>query len=132
MSDVTNNSGSADAEARGHEFTPIKVGPVVFGGVVLFGILVVSMFAMSGLFRGLETMDDRDTLPPMAAPRQIPPAPRLVTDEATQITAHRSQVEAQLSEYGWVDEEEGIVRIPLERAMELVAERGLPTSEDDE
>jgi hypothetical protein len=29
-------------------------------------------------------------------------------------------------EYGWIDEGLGIVRLPIERAKELVLERGLP------
>jgi hypothetical protein len=32
----------------------------------------------------------------------------------------------RLSSYGWVDREAGIVRIPIDRAMDLLAERGLP------
>jgi hypothetical protein len=31
----------------------------------------------------------------------------------------------QLETYGWVDKEGGVVRIPIERAMDLVLERGL-------
>ncbi len=29
--------------------------------------------------------------------------------------------------YGWVDQPAGVVRIPIDRAMELLAQRGLPT-----
>jgi hypothetical protein len=32
----------------------------------------------------------------------------------------------ELSTYGWVDEERGIVRIPIERAMDLVVEESAP------
>jgi hypothetical protein len=32
-----------------------------------------------------------------------------------------------LEGYGWVDREAGVVRLPIERAMALVLERGLPT-----
>jgi hypothetical protein len=31
-----------------------------------------------------------------------------------------------LQSYGWIDQQKGVVRIPIERAMELTAERGLP------
>jgi DNA-binding GntR family transcriptional regulator len=34
---------------------------------------------------------------------------------------------AILHSYGWVDRDAGIVRIPIERAIEILAERGLPT-----
>jgi hypothetical protein len=37
------------------------------------------------------------------------------------------QEEKTLHSYGWVDQRAGVVRIPIDRAMELVAQRGLPT-----
>jgi hypothetical protein len=40
----------------------------------------------------------------------------------------RSEERAALSEYRWIDRERGVARIPIERAMEIVAESGLPTS----
>jgi hypothetical protein len=35
----------------------------------------------------------------------------------------RAQEEAWLESYGWVDKPSGVVRIPIERAMELMVER---------
>jgi hypothetical protein len=32
-----------------------------------------------------------------------------------------------LNTYGWIDRQNGIVRLPIDRAMELLLERGLPT-----
>jgi hypothetical protein len=37
-----------------------------------------------------------------------------------------------LEGYGWVDREAGVVRVPIERAMELLLERGLPTRPEAE
>ena len=55
------------------------------------------------------------------------PQPRLETAERTEINNFRLQEEQTLNSYGWVDQSAGVVRIPIERAMQLVAERGLPT-----
>jgi hypothetical protein len=55
------------------------------------------------------------------------PQPRLESDETTEINAFRLQEEQTLNSYGWVDEQAGVVRIPIDRAMALVAQRGLPT-----
>lgn len=55
------------------------------------------------------------------------PEPRLETDEPREIRAFRVQEEQRLHSYGWVDQPAGVVRIPIDRAMELVAQRGLPT-----
>ena len=54
------------------------------------------------------------------------PEPRLERTERTEINDFRMREEETLNSYGWVDEKAGTVSIPIERAMELVAERGLP------
>ena len=56
------------------------------------------------------------------------PAPRLERNERIEIKDFRLKEEQTLNSYGWVDEKAGVVRIPIERAMELVAQRGLPTT----
>ena len=64
------------------------------------------------------------------APTQIKQfaQPRLEINERTEINQFRWQEEQQLHSYGWVDESGGVVHIPIDRAMQLVAERGLPTT----
>jgi hypothetical protein len=54
------------------------------------------------------------------------PAPQLETDERTQLNDIRLNEEQILSTYGYVDQKAGVVRIPIERAMDLIAQRGLP------
>jgi hypothetical protein len=54
------------------------------------------------------------------------PAPRLEVDERTELNEDRIAEEEKLSSYGYVDESHVTVRIPIERAMELLAQRGLP------
>jgi hypothetical protein len=55
------------------------------------------------------------------------PEPRLETNEPREITTFRVQEEQMLHSYGWVNQPAGVVRIPIDRAMELLAQRGLPT-----
>ena len=54
------------------------------------------------------------------------PAPQLEVDERTQLNDVRLREEDTLSTYGWVDQKSGTVRIPIDRAMDLMVERGLP------
>jgi hypothetical protein len=54
--------------------------------------------------------------------------PRLEINERTEINQFRLHEEQQLNSYDWVDQPAGVVRIPIDRAMQLLAERGLPTS----
>ena len=57
------------------------------------------------------------------------PTPRLQTDDGAQDIAdlHASE-DLLLNNYSWVDQSQGKVRIPIERAMELIAQRGLPVA----
>jgi hypothetical protein len=55
------------------------------------------------------------------------PEPRLEDDERTEINDFRYQQDETLSSYGWVDQNAGVVRIPIDQAMKLIAQRGLPT-----
>ena len=53
-------------------------------------------------------------------------APMLETDERGQFRDFLINQENQLNSYGWVDEKDGVAHIPIERAMELTVQRGLP------
>jgi hypothetical protein len=62
---------------------------------------------------------------PRAADLPMPPAPRLQTDPDADLAALHAQEARELTSYGWVDRGAGIARIPIERAMELTAQRGI-------
>jgi len=53
-------------------------------------------------------------------------APMLETDERGEFRDFLINQENQLNSYGWVDEKAGVAHIPIERAMELTVQRGLP------
>ncbi|MFZ0796826.1 MAG: hypothetical protein WCA13_18715 [Terriglobales bacterium] len=53
-------------------------------------------------------------------------APMLETNERGQFRDFLMNQEDQLNSYGWVDEKAGVAHIPIERAMELIVQRGLP------
>ena len=65
---------------------------------------------------------------PLAAEQQnrLPPAPRLQTAPRQDLQDLRGREDAQLNAYGWIDRNAGVVRIPVEEAMRLTVERGLP------
>lgn len=60
--------------------------------------------------------------------KQAFPDPRLEEDERGELKKILRDQEQELNSYGWVDEKAGVARIPIERAMQLVTERGLPTT----
>ncbi len=66
----------------------------------------------------------------MAEITQTFPTPRVQTDDGNQDIADlHAREDLLLSNYTWVDESKGTVRIPIERAMELIAQRGLPVAQ---
>jgi len=68
---------------------------------------------------------ERRGLRPEAAARTFP-EPRLQPDEVRDMTALRGREEQLLNHYTWVDQRAGQVRIPVERAMDLLVQQGLP------
>ena len=58
-----------------------------------------------------------------AAPKQFA-APRLQIDDAADLARFEQQARAQLDGYAWIDRERGIIRIPIERAIALIAAKG--------
>jgi hypothetical protein len=54
------------------------------------------------------------------------PFPKLQVSPAVDLAKFRTEEAAALDNYGWVDKDKGIVRIPIDRAMDLVLQRGLP------
>jgi len=54
------------------------------------------------------------------------PQPRLEIKPGATLAALRAAEDADLNSYGWVDRNAGIVRIPIDRAIQLILDRGLP------
>jgi hypothetical protein len=58
----------------------------------------------------------------VATPLAPPLQPNAVQD-LQQMRAHEDEI---LGSYGWVDRRRGVTRIPIDRAMDLLLQRGLP------
>jgi hypothetical protein len=61
------------------------------------------------------------------AREQFPPQPRLQEHPAIELQQLRGEEDQILNTYGWTDKKAGIVRIPIDRAMELAMQRGFAT-----
>jgi len=95
------------------------------GGLVV-GVALVAL-AMKALFGALDPLDSdaQQAAHPLAV-ESAPPPPNLQPQPQLELADFRLRQAKILSSYGWVDREAGIVRIPIDRAMDLIAERGLP------
>lgn len=56
------------------------------------------------------------------------PEPRLEDNERTELNGFRYSEEEELNSYGWVDKNAGIAHIPIEQAMQIIAQKGLSTT----
>ena len=59
------------------------------------------------------------------APR-LPPEPRLQSAPVKDMDELRARETSTLTSYGWIDRQAGVGRIPIDRAIDLVVESGLP------
>ncbi|MFZ0591735.1 MAG: hypothetical protein WAM39_14815 [Bryobacteraceae bacterium] len=65
-------------------------------------------------------------LPIEAHGNPMPPYPRLQSSPARDLKTLRASEDWELGHYYWIDKSKGIVAIPIERAIEILAERGIP------
>jgi len=116
----------------GHEERDADIRPIVLTGLGLALAVAVVCLLIYGIFRYLATHPATSVQPnPMAVyDSQIPPAPRIEEHPAIELQQLRAQEEQTLSTYGWIDKNKGVVRIPVDRAMELQIERGFPTRKE--
>jgi len=117
-------SASASTEAQS-----VALRPIIIFALILVALTGVALLGMRWLFTLTTTRQAQLDAPvsPMAQTASpLPPAPRLQVQPVQDLRQIRAEEDAVLQHYGWVNAENGVVRIPLERAMELVLERGLP------
>lgn len=98
---------------------------VLFIHIIIFGFIrTYAYFEPKPLIRS--SVVEYPTVAPKEDPLKRFPAPRLQADEIADMDQLREQEQKQLNSAGWVDEKEGVAHIPIDRAMDMVAKRGLP------
>lgn len=128
--DATQHTDPHGAGGAGHEKRDVSFVPLVRGLVGLVALILVSLVVVRLVLGILAAREAKESPPanPLAQNfgRQIPPEPRLQPYPLQDLQTLHAQEEATLNTYGWVDRKAGVVRIPVQRALELLAQRGLP------
>ena len=97
---------------------------VVFIHIIIWGFIrTYAYFEPKALPRTTAIMAPP---PPRGNPASRFPAPQLQSDEAGDMDNYRQAVEQQLNSSGWINQGAGVAHIPVEHAIDLVAQRGLP------
>jgi hypothetical protein len=133
MSDHHGSSKHAPNHPPGHEEPfdqEIDVRGIVKSGVALAITIIVSMVLMWWLSVALKQRAGAPSSPPsplaeVAEPRQ-PPYPRLQAQPEAELKALHAEEAKVLESYGWIDKGRGVARIPIDKAIEIVGQRGLP------
>ena len=119
-----------DAEIVGHEETDAEIAPLVRFAIFLAAITLVIAALTVGFYRYLDAREVALKAPrhPLGAgvDRPLPPAPRLQTYPFDDVKVFRREEARLLEHYHWIDRSAGTVRIPIDRAMDLLVARGLP------
>lgn len=137
MADTKHHAGPAPVEGDG-----VSYSGIVWFVVILTATTIFCQLLVWGVFEWMDSRArNRDvTLPAVVAAPVEPaivdgriegdtsrPGPAILVDEPATLGMFRETEELELTTYGWVDRNAGVVRIPIERAKELILERGLPS-----
>jgi hypothetical protein len=117
-----------------YELSDLRPGYIAFFGIGLSIVLVISVVIASLIvhYKTLQHARQDTPIPRLAREREAMPEPRLQVDAPNELRQLRAAEEAALNSYGWVDKDAGIVKIPVDRAMEILAKKGLPARKQRE
>ena len=129
-----------------HEESDVNVRALIWFFVIFIVGSIVTYLAIFGMYRGLVSFESKRKGPALTSmpqsgelsiPRNEPrlqPFPRKVGDAVlapyattpvTDMNEMRRAEDRILNHYGWVDQQKGVVHIPIEEAKKLVLQRGL-------
>ena len=127
MSDHMNPSPAEPPSKSGYETT--DVNPFAIGLFALALILMIALVLpfLNWIFWRFEAAAKSADRPQSSVSiKSTFSGPRLQDQPAVDLAEFRDDEDRRLSSYGWVDQQQGIVRIPIERAIKVLAERGFP------
>lgn len=111
----------------GYEVQDTNPRAVLWFLVCLFIVICLTLLVTWLMFRHFSVSE---VAPPSASSfadvRELPLGPQLQPDPRTNLLATRSKQQQELDSYSWEDRKAGVVRIPIERAMDLLLQKGLP------
>jgi hypothetical protein len=115
-----------------HEASDVNIrGVVTFGvGLLALGaVIYVVVWVFFGFLSQRASRASEQLAYPLAVGQEdrLPPEPRLQANPRADLRELRESEEKRLDSYGWVDRNAGIVHIPIDEAMKLTLQHGLPS-----
>lgn len=123
---------SEESLRRRHEVHDVQLRPILLFALGML-ITAVVIHLLIWWMMGLWTNQDL-ALQPQLAPADVTPQPMqgpgVQPFPVSELDVLLTKQNDRLESYGWVDRDAGVVHIPIERAMQLLIERGLPARAD--
>ncbi len=153
--DPHQHEGSHDHHGAGvinHETTDISLDMI---GRLIIGFVVILVVVLGAMYASYRMLDRRATALDVTAQRAVDTGmaaragttpgiteapnvmetagraaagPELLTNEPAWLAGVKANQRQALTTYGWVNKEAGTVHLPIERAKQLLVERGLPVT----
>ncbi len=146
MSDHNHDNDKDNLQVEG---SGVKAKPMLVFLGVLAAAIALAYLIIVGVEIGLKKFEEMNPDQPATAVqggRKLPPEPRLQgapepnpdkpgDTKASMLpledmAVYRDKMNKQVAAYGWVDQPGGVAHIPIERAKEMIAEKGLPKLSD--
>ena len=128
-----NPQGNPDLNREASDVYALSVAG--FGAGLIVAAALIHLFVWL-LFTYFSTREAQRVAPqfPLATGQieRLPPEPRLQTNPREELRELQAQEDAVLGSYGLVDKDKGVVRIPIDEAMKLTVQRGLPARAQQE
>jgi hypothetical protein len=127
MSESAETSRDEAAPETGHETRDVRVAPIAYTAIGLAAIAASAFVVAAWLLARLESSAEKaEAVPSPMTGKQAPPAPQLQSQPRDALEKLQREEIAKLDGYHWIDRERKVVQVPIERAMEVLAERGFP------
>jgi hypothetical protein len=123
-----------DGSTTGHEANTLRVRGLLLFAAALVGVTILVQVILAVVMQGFSS--EEKELDSLAVPRFAGdtggfPAPRIQPDPAEELTKMKTEDLGRLTQYGWIDRTAGIAHIPVNRAIDILAKRGLPATNAD-
>jgi len=122
--DVDPNAPSQKSLRDGHELSDARPKLVATAAAALLVMIFVTMGAVGWMYTHL--YGPTNAIPVKRSQENFKNAPHSMTSIEDDWKVVDANAHQRLDGYGWIDPAHGIVRIPIQRAMDLVAAQGLP------